>query len=62
VSNYRTTSFSKIFENVKYARIYLHLINDYILISVQFGFRENSSIDKATYKLLNEICNALNNK
>jgi len=62
VSNYRPTSFSKIFENVKYARIYQHIIGDHILVSVEFGFRVNSSTDKATYKLPNEILNALNNK
>jgi hypothetical protein len=61
VPNSRPTS-SKIFENVKYARICQHLIDDYILVSVQFGFRVNSSTNKATYKLLNEILKALNNK
>ena len=62
MSTYRRTSFSNVFENVKYAGIYQHLIDDYILVSVQFGFRVNSCTNKANYKLLNEICSALNNK
>jgi hypothetical protein len=32
------------------------------LAKEQFGFRQDSSIDKAIFKLLNEILNALNNK
>ena len=32
------------------------------MVNEQFGFRVNYSTDKATYKLLNEIRNAVNNK
>jgi hypothetical protein len=64
--NYRPifllTSFSKIFEKVIYARLYQHLIDNNILVNEQFGFRANSSTDKATYQLINEILNVLNNK
>jgi hypothetical protein len=31
-------------------------------VTEQHGFRENSSTEKATFKLLKEIINALNNK
>jgi hypothetical protein len=33
-----------------------------ILVNEQYGFRSNSSTEKASYKLLNEILTALNNK
>jgi hypothetical protein len=33
-----------------------------ILVNKQYGFRSDSSIEKASYKLLNEILTALNNK
>jgi hypothetical protein len=33
-----------------------------ILVNEQYGFRSNSSTEKALYKLLNEILTALNNK
>jgi hypothetical protein len=65
ISNYRPISLltsSKICEKVIYARLYEHLIYNNILVNEQLGFRANSSTDKATYKLLNEILNALNNK
>ena len=63
--NYRPisllTSFLKIIEDVVYARLYKYLIDD-ILVNEEFGFRVNFSTDKVTYKLLNEILNALNKK
>ena len=33
-----------------------------ILVSEQYGFRNNSSTEKASFKLLNEILLALNNQ
>ncbi|PNF30889.1 hypothetical protein B7P43_G06095, partial [Cryptotermes secundus] len=64
ISNYRPisllTSFSKIFEKVIYSRLSNHLVNNNILVNEQFGFRPNSSTDKATFKLLNQIIQALN--
>jgi hypothetical protein len=66
MSNYRPisllTSFSKIFEKLVFTRFIQHFNNNHILAKEQFGFRQNSSIDKAIFKLLNEILNALNNK
>jgi hypothetical protein len=52
----------KFFEKVIYAILYQHLIDNNVLVNEQFGFRANSCTDKATYKLLNEILSALNNK
>jgi hypothetical protein len=33
-----------------------------ILVNEQYGFRSNSSAEKASYKLINEILNALGSK
>jgi hypothetical protein len=55
-------SSKKFFEKIIYTRLYQHLIDDSVVINEQCGFRVNSSTDKATYKLLNEIFRALNNK
>ena len=64
--NYRPisllTSFSKIFEKVIHARLTEHVINNNILSMEQYGFRSNSSTQKATFKLLNDILQAFNNK
>ena len=66
VSNYRRisllSSFSKVFEKVMYNQLQDHLITFNILAKEQFGFRINSSTDKAIYKLTNEALMALNNK
>jgi hypothetical protein len=65
-SNYRSisllTSFSKVLEKVKYNKLLQHLNNNKILIDEQFGFRTNSTTDRAISKLTNEILKALNNK
>ena len=64
MSNYRPIyllhSFSKVFENVLYVRIYQYLINNNILVDEQFGLRTNSSTNTATFNLMNEIIDALN--
>jgi hypothetical protein len=61
ISNYRPismlSSFSKVFEKLQD-----HLTKFNILAKEQFGFRINSSTDKAIYKLTNEAHMALNNK
>jgi hypothetical protein len=66
VSNYRQvsllTSFSKIFENVICKRLIDHLLTNNILTKSQFGFKKNTSTTNATYKLINGILQALNNK
>jgi len=56
------SSFSKVFEKVMYNQLQDHLIKFNILAKEQFGFRINSSTDKAIYKLTNEGLMALNNK
>jgi hypothetical protein len=52
-------AFSKVFEKVRYSRLYQHLTQD---TSDQYGFRNNSAINKASFELLNEILLAMNNK
>ena len=65
VANYRPisllTSFSKVFEKIIYNRLLKHIETNNILVNEQFGFRI-SSTDKASYKLIHEILNALNDK
>jgi len=65
-SNYRPisllTSFSKIIEKIIYKRLYKHLNELNILVNEQFGFREKSSIDLATYALLNTVLLSLDKK
>jgi len=56
------TSFSKILEKVIYTRLYQHINQNNILATEQYGFRNNSSTKKASFKLINEILLALNNK
>jgi len=56
------TSFSKILEKVIYPRLYQHIIQNNILATEKYGFRNNSSTEKASFKLINEILLALNNK
>jgi hypothetical protein len=66
IKNYRPISlltyFSKIFEKVIFIRLSKHVKNNYILFIDQYGFRSNSSTEKAMFKLLNDILLALNNK
>jgi hypothetical protein len=56
------SSFSKVFEKVMYNRLQRHLCKYSILAEEQFGFRADSSTDKAIYKLINEALKALNSK
>jgi hypothetical protein len=66
MTNYRPisllSSISKIVEKVIYIRLNQHIVTNNILVNEQYGFRSNSSTGKATYKLLNVILSALNNK
>jgi hypothetical protein len=45
-----------------YVRLSKHVINNAVLSPNQYGFRNNSSTEKATFKLLNDILQTLNNK
>ena len=64
--NYRPisilSSFSKVLEKVLYKQLQDHLNKHSILEQEQFGFRSDSSTNKAMYKLINETLNALNSK
>jgi hypothetical protein len=66
ISNYRPisllTSFSKIFEKIIFTRLMHHLSDNHILVKEQFGFRNESSTDSASFKLMNDILTSLNNK
>jgi hypothetical protein len=65
-SNYRPISllatFSKVFEKVIYNRLYEQIYRNNILDNNQYGFRPNSSTEKASFKLIEEILKAMNNK
>jgi len=56
------TEFSKVFENIRYLRLYQHLISHSVLVYEQFGFRAKSSTSKATFNRINEILEVLNSK
>jgi hypothetical protein len=66
IANYRPisllTSFSKVFERIIYDRLLKHIETNYILAVEQFGFRTSSSTEKTSYKLTDDILNALNNR
>jgi hypothetical protein len=66
VASYRPisllTSFSKVFEKNIYGRLLKHIETNNILVDEHFGFRVSSSTGKASYKLIDEILNVLNNR
>jgi hypothetical protein len=66
MSNFRPVSllisFPKILEKIIYNRINAYITLYKILVDEQYGFRDNTSTDNATYTLLLEIITALNNK
>ena len=66
VANYRPisllTSFSKVLESFIYDRLLKHIETNNILAVEQFGFRTSSSTEKASYKVTDDILNALNNR
>jgi len=65
ITNFRPISlltfFSKVLETIIYTRLYQHKQNN-ILATKQYGFRNNPWTEKSSYKLINEILLALNNK
>jgi hypothetical protein len=66
MANYRPlsllTSFSKVFERSIYERLLQHININNILVEEQFVFRPATSTDKASYRLINEILNAMNER
>ena len=66
MSNYRPvsllTSFSKIFEKVIYNRLLQHTKENNIIVTDQFGFKNNSSTELVIFKLTNQILSHINNK
>jgi hypothetical protein len=65
ISNYRPisllTSFSKIIEKLIYARLLTNIDNNNILVGEQYGFRTQSSTEKAAFSSINNILTAKNN-
>jgi hypothetical protein len=55
-------SFSKIFEKVKYKRLFDYLNNNVILNEHQHGFGSNVSTENASYILLNKVLTAMYSK
>jgi hypothetical protein len=66
ISNYRPNSlqisFSKIFSNITYTRLYDHVNKHNILTAEQYGFRAKSSMEKASNNLLHAIILAMHSK
>jgi hypothetical protein len=56
------TSFSKIFDKIIYERLLQHIKVNSILVEEQFVFRPATSTDKVSYRLINEISNAMNER
>jgi hypothetical protein len=55
-------AFSKVLERVVYNRLYDHIDNNNILDNNRYGFKPDSSTEKASFKLVEEILRATNNK
>jgi hypothetical protein len=55
------TYFSKIFEQDIFNRLHNH-INNNILSQEQYGFRNSSSTKTASYNLINNVSEAVNNQ
>jgi len=66
ISNYSPISllpsFSKIFEKIIFRRLMYYFDHNKILANNQFGFRNNTSTELASYLLINKTLEALNNK
>jgi hypothetical protein len=59
ITEYRSksllTSFSKIFEKVILCRLHKHIDRNNMIVSEQYGFKENSSAELAIFNLTNQI-------
>jgi hypothetical protein len=66
VNSYRPISlltlFSKIWEKVIQTRLLNNLHKNSIINKEQYGFRKGLTTEKAIYKLINEVLNALESK
>jgi hypothetical protein len=56
------SSFSKVSERQIFNRLYEHININNILAINQYGFQPNSSTEKVSYKLIDEILKSMNNK
>jgi hypothetical protein len=56
------SSFSKVFERLIYNRLFEHININNILDNNQYGFQPKSSIEKVSFKLIDEILKSMNNK
>jgi len=56
------TFFSKVFEELINCTLFIHIYKNDILVDEQYGFRPNISTEIASFKLINEILVAMNNK
>jgi hypothetical protein len=66
MANYRPisllTSFFEVFKKIIYQRLLQHIKVNNILVDEQFGFKPATSTNKASYRLINEILNATNER
>ncbi|GFG38975.1 hypothetical protein Cfor_07998 [Coptotermes formosanus] len=66
ISNYRPisilTGFSKIFKLLIFHRLKQHLVGNNILVTEQYGIRDNVSTESAIFKLIESMFSAWNNK
>jgi hypothetical protein len=62
ISNYRPISLPISFSKIFFTRLICRLNYNHILADEQFGFRTQSSMDLASYNLINDILTSLNNK
>jgi hypothetical protein len=66
MANYRPisllTSIPKVLKKILYERLLQHTKVNNILVEEQFVFRPVTSTDKASYRLINEILNAMNER
>jgi Notch-like protein len=56
------SSFCKVFERLIYNRFFEHININNILDNDQYGFRPNSSTEKASFKLTDKMLKSMNNK